>query len=219
MLMVALMVVIMCLTSGCVQIYSDISVKADLSGVWKAKVFSADPSILNKAGLEERIKEAGIKEYKISETTQEVLNGAAKTTVKGFEVILPWANSEELKNIVVLSRLATVGGNQNGRIKVPEPLVKDEKTGLVSLDLGNATDKVTLRIEGAFDKNAIKAGKIIDDSTIEFTMNDPVVVQFKPKAMVAGFNSSTIGIILGGIIIVAGGALYYQRKKIAKQDA
>ena len=212
-LIILAMLAMVIASSGCIMIQSDVTVKGDLTGVWKAKVFSADPSILNKAGLEEKIKEAGITNYKITEATTEVMNGAAKKTITGFEVTLPWKNNDELKRIVVLGRAATVGGNQNGKINVSDPIVKDEQTGEVTLNLGNATPKMTLHIDGSFDKTTLKDAVINKDGAIEYTAETPVVLKFKPNIPIFG---SGISMAVGGIVLLAGGVLYYQRKNKTK---
>lgn len=201
--------------TGCAKITNDVSVNNDLTGVWKSKVFLMDQSI-KKEVIEQEIKKAGVKNYTMKDIVEKMaVNGAGdKGDVKGWEIEMPWKNNEELKSILVLGRVATFGGNQGGAVAIPDPITKDEKTGLVTLNLGNSADKMTLHVDGTFDKEAIKTGKVIDDKTIEFKTNDVVKLQYKPTPVAIGsFGSSWMGIAAAVVIIGAGGLVYYRRKE------
>ena len=113
--MMILVIGMLVLTSGCAQVFSDVTVNPDLTGTWKSKIFVPDPTMLPKAELEKSLKQNGIQNYKIEPTKGEiVINGQGdKGQADGWEVTAEWKNETELKKIVaLLAGAATPNQNQ-----------------------------------------------------------------------------------------------------------
>lgn len=212
-IIIALMLAVLGLTTGCIKMFSDVTINANLSGTWKTKIFTADPKMIKKEDIEKEIKSKGIQNYTINPTRGEiVVNGKGDKEISdGWEIISPFKDQAELKNIL---KLLGVLGDPNQLTS--EPFTRDkDNTNLVTVNLGKSTDETIIRVEGAFVKESVK-GEIIDDKTVKFKNGQPIIFQFIPAVAFMGVSMNQA---IGGVVIflAIGGYLFY-RKKYSQTD-
>ena len=204
-LYILLTVMMLVLMSGCVMVKSDVILKEDLTGTWKAKIYVPDG--LKKEDMEKEIKGIGISNYTLKELKEQIQNpkNGQMIDVGCWEVVTEFKNKEDLDKIV--EGLRVLAGN--GKQKNPNVLKKDED-GKVVVDLSNLKmEQTTFHIEGIIDPASTK-GKLINESTIEFNSNQPIIFQFKP-----GIGNKMVGgVIGGGILLAVVGYIRYRRKKV-----
>lgn len=210
-LMAILIIVVMGLTTGCAQIFSDITINSDLSGTWKSKIFAIDPSLLKKEDLEKEFKKNGIQNYTINPTKGKIeINGNGdKQDSDGWEVIAPFKDQAELKKIRTLLAMADPI-HQNQRMPEPFTRVDRENENLVTVNLGHSGDETIIHIDGTFVKESI-TGEITDNKTVKFTKGQPVTFKFIPTKTFMGMDTNKV-IVGGGIVLVIGSYIFYRRR-------
>lgn len=210
-LLVILILVMTVTLSGCAKIvHCDVSINNDLTGTWKAKVFSTEP--ISKTMIDNNLKEGKLTGYTLKPIKESIdyLENGKPQTMDGWEVVMNWANTEELNKIIAYMRTGGSGfGTGIGNKNAPEPLTVGED-GTITVNFGQLQyNKLSLTIKGDIIEGSTQ-GKV-NGRTIEFAPNQEIKLQFKPSKM-PEINKTTIQIGAGGLILLAGG-FYYMRRK------
>lgn len=211
--LVIMVILLMVVTSGCMKIlYCDVTVNNDLTGTWKAKFYSTEP--ISKSMIDGNLKQNQLTGYTLNPIKDDIdyLENGKPKSMDGWEVVINWANPDELKKVLAYMRTGGNGLTKTDKNAPPalEPLTAAED-GTITVNFGKLQyDKLILNVKG--DINPASTQGKITGKTIEFGQNEEVKFQFKP-AKATDIDKTTIQIGAGGLILAVGGFYYYQRRR------
>jgi hypothetical protein len=218
---VMVMVLMVVMLSGCMKVLNcDVTVNNDLTGTWKAKVYSTEP--ISKSMIESSLKQNQLTGYTLNPIKDDIdyLENGKPQSMDGWEVVMNWTNPDELKKILAYMRTGGSGliMNDKNAPPAPEPLTAAED-GTITVNFGKLQyNKLILNVKG--DINPTSTQGKITGRTMEFAPNQEVSFQFKPSKM-PNVNMTTVQIGAGGLILAVGGYYYIRRrmKPTAKEEA
>lgn len=219
-----LTLILLIFATGCTMIKSDVTIKQDLTGTWKARVFTAEK--FPQAEIEKELKSKGLTDFTMKEfvqkfntkTGEEVKDisttGPDFKDVNGWEITANFKNQEDFSKIIDCMQMA----QGNGKKRPVNAFQKNEESGKVIVNLSNLKlqeeEKTIFHVEGVIEKETTH-GKIINENTIEFYPNQAIIFTFKPglpipitPSIVSGSNNLIIGSII--LIIIGLGVIYFK---------
>lgn len=199
------------LAAGCAQVTSEIEVKSDFSGEWKATIQSPVP--ISKGDLLSAVTQNsnGQAPIDISKVELEVIGPDGKelkgdsATVQSqmWKLEAKFANKDELAKMSA----AVFGRNPDAKINVIYPYGDDPD--MYTFNLGKASGATTIEVDGKIIKESIGKGILKNDDTVIYAAGDPIYFQFKKD----GSSGLLIGGALGIVVLAGIGYVIYRRRQ------
>lgn len=199
------------LAAGCAQVTSEIEVKSDFSGEWKATIQSPVP--ISKGDLLSAVTQNsnGQAPIDISKVVLEAIGPDGKelkgdsATVQSqmWKLEAKFANKDELAKMSA----AVFGRNPDAKINVIYPYGDDPD--MYTFNLGKASGATTIEVDGKIIKESIGKGILKNDDTVIYAAGDPIYFQFKKD----GSSGLLIGGALGIVVLAGIGYVIYRRRQ------
>ena len=199
------------LAAGCAQVTSEIEVKSDFSGEWKATIQSPVP--ISKGDLLSAVTQNsnGQAPIDISKVELEAIGPDGKE-LKGDSATVQsqmWKLEAKLANKDELAKMSTAvfGRNPDAKINVIYPYGDDPD--MYTFNLGKASGATTIEVDGKIIKESIGKGILKNDDTVIYAAGDPIYFQFKKD----GSSGLLIGGALGIVVLAGIGYVIYRRRQ------
>lgn len=199
------------LAAGCAQVTSEIEVKSDFSGEWKATIQSPVPiskgdllsAVTQNSNGQAPIDISKVELEAIGPDGKELKGDSATVQSQMWKLEAKFANKDELAKMSA----AVFGRNPDAKINVIYPYGDDPD--VYTFNLGKASGATTIEVDGKIIKESIGKGILKDDDTVIYAAGDPIYFQFKKD----GSSGLLIGGALGIVILAGIGYVIYRRRQ------
>lgn len=199
------------LAAGCAQVTSEIEVKSDFSGEWKATIQS--PVTISKGDLLSAVTQnsngqapidiSKVELEAIGPDGKELKGDSATVQSQMWKLEAKFANKDELAKMSA----AVFGRNPDAKINVIYPYGDDPD--MYTFNLGKASGATTIEVDGKIIKESIGKGILKNDDTVIYAAGDPIYFQFKKD----GSSGLLIGGALGIVVLAGIGYVIYRRRQ------
>lgn len=199
------------LAVGCAQVTSEIEVKSDFSGEWKATIQSPVPiskgdllsAVTQNSNGQAPIDISKVELEAIGPDGKELKGDSATVQSQMWKLEAKFANKDELAKMSA----AVFGRNPDAKINVIYPYGDDPD--VYTFNLGKASGATTIEVDGKIIKESIGKGILKDDDTVIYAAGDPIYFQFKKD----GSSGLLIGGALGIVVLAGIGYVIYRRRQ------
>lgn len=199
------------LAAGCAQVTSEIEVKSDFSGEWKATIQSPVPiskgdllsAVTQNSNGQAPIDISKVELEAIGPDGKELKGDSATVQSQMWKLEAKFANKDELAKMSA----AVFGRNPDAKINVIYPYGDDPD--MYTFNLGKASGATTIEVDGKIIKESIGKGILKDDDTVIYAAGDPIYFQFKKD----GSSGLLIGGALGIVVLAGIGYVIYRRRQ------
>lgn len=199
------------LAAGCAQVTSEIEVKSDFSGEWKATIQSPVPiskgdllsAVTQNSNGQAPIDISKVELEAIGPDGKELKGDSATVQSQMWKLEAKFANKDELAKMSA----AVFGRNPDAKINVIYPYGDDPD--MYTLNLGKASGATTIEVDGKIIKESIGKGILKNDDTVIYAAGDPIYFQFKKD----GSSGLLIGGALGIVVLAGIGYVIYRRRQ------
>lgn len=199
------------LAAGCAQVTSEIEVKSDFSGEWKATIQSPVPiskgdllsAVTQNSNGQAPIDISKVELEAIGPDGKELKGDSATVQSQMWKLEAKFANKDELAKMSA----AVFGRNPDAKINVIYPYGDDPD--MYTFNLGKASGATTIEVDGKIIKESIGKGILKNDDTIIYAAGDPIYFQFKKD----GSSGLLIGGALGIVVLAGIGYVIYCRRQ------
>lgn len=199
------------LAAGCAQVTSEIEVKSDFSGEWKATIQSPVPiskgdllsAVTQNSNGQAPIDISKVELEAIGPDGKELKGDSATVQSQMWKLEAKFANKDELAKMSA----AVFGRNPDAKINVIYPYGDDPD--VYTFNLGKASGATTIEVDGKIIKESIGKGILKDDDTVIYAAGDPIYFQFKKD----GSSGLLIGGALGIVVLAGIGYVIYRRRQ------
>lgn len=199
------------LAAGCAQVTSEIEVKSDFSGEWKATIQSPVPiskgdllsAVTQNSNGQAPIDISKVELEAIGPDGKELKGDSATVQSQMWKLEAKFANKDELAKMSA----AVFGRNPDAKINVIYPYGDDPD--MYTFNLGKASGATTIEVDGKIIKESIGKGILKNDDTIIYAAGDPIYFQFKKD----GSSGLLIGGALGIVVLAGIGYVIYRRRQ------
>lgn len=199
------------LAAGCAQVTSEIEVKADFSGEWKATIQSPVPiskgdllsAVTQNSNGQAPIDISKVELEAIGPDGKELKGDSATVQSQMWKLEAKFANKDELAKMSA----AVFGRNPDAKINVIYPYGDDPD--MYTFNLGKASGATTIEVDGKIIKESIGKGILKNDDTVIYAAGDPIYFQFKKD----GSSGLLIGGALGIVVLAGIGYVIYRRRQ------
>lgn len=197
------------LAAGCAQVTSEIEVKSDFSGEWKATIQSPVPiskgdllsAVTQNSNGQAPIDISKVELEAIGPDGKELKGDSATVQSQMWKLEAKFANKDELAKMSA----AVFGRNPDAKINVIYPYGDDPD--MYTFNLGKASGATTIEVDGKIIKESIGKGILKNDDTVIYAAGDPIYFQFKKD----GSSGLLIGGALGIVVLAGIGYVIYRR--------
>lgn len=199
------------LAAGCAQVTSEIEVKSDFSGEWKATIQSPVPiskgdllsAVTQNSNGQAPIDISKVELEAIGPDGKELKGDSATVQSQMWKLEAKFANKDELAKMSA----AVFGRNPDAKINVIYPYGDDPD--MYTFNLGKASGATTIEVDGRIIKESIGKGILKNDDTVIYAAGDPIYFQFKKD----GSSGLLIGGALGIVVLAGIGYVIYRRRQ------
>lgn len=199
------------LAAGCAQVTSEIEVKSDFSGEWKATIQSPVPiskgdllsAVTQNSNGQASIDISKVELEAIGPDGKELKGDSATVQSQMWKLEAKFANKDELAKMSA----AVFGRNPDAKINVIYPYGDDPD--MYTFSLGKASGATTIEVDGKIIKESIGKGILKNDDTVIYAAGDPIYFQFKKD----GSSGLLIGGALGIVVLAGIGYVIYRRRQ------
>lgn len=199
------------LAAGCAQVTSEIEVKSDFSGEWKATIQSPVPiskgdllsAVTQNSNGQAPIDISKVELEAIGPDGKELKGDSATVQSQMWKLEAKFANKDELAKMSA----AVFGRNPDAKINVIYPYGDDPD--MYTFNLGKASGATTIEVDGKIIKESIGKGILKNDDTVIYAAGDPIFFQFKKD----GSSGLLIGGALGIVVLAGIGYVIYRRRQ------
>ena len=199
------------LAAGCAQVTSEIEVKSDFSGEWKATIQSPVPiskgdllsAVTQNSNGQAPIDISKVELEAIGPDGKELKRDSATVQSQMWKLEAKFANKDELAKMSA----AVFGRNPDAKINVIYPYGDDPD--MYTFNLGKASGATTIEVDGKIIKESIGKGILKNDDTVIYAAGDPIYFQFKKD----GSSGLLIGGALGIVVLAGIGYVIYRRRQ------
>lgn len=199
------------LAAGCAQVTSEIEVKSDFSGEWKATIQSPVPiskgdllsAVTQNSNGQAPIDISKVELEAIGPDGKELKGDSATVQSQMWKLEAKFANKDELAKMSA----ALFGRNPDAKINVIYPYGDDPD--MYTFNLGKASGATTIEVDGKIIKESIGKGILKNDDTVIYAAGDPIYFQFKKD----GSSGLLIGGALGIVVLAGIGYVIYRRRQ------
>lgn len=199
------------LAAGCAQVTSEIEVKSDFSGEWKATIQSPVPiskgdllsAVTQNSNGQAPIDISKVELEAIGPDGKELKGDSATVQSQMWKLEAKFANKDELAKMSA----AVFGRNPDAKINVIYPYGDDPD--MYTFNLGKASGATTIEVDGKNIKESIGKGILKNDDTVIYAAGDPIYFQFKKD----GSSGLLIGGALGIVVLAGIGYVIYRRRQ------
>ncbi|WP_296334108.1 hypothetical protein [Veillonella sp. LMAG:2] len=199
------------LAAGCAQVTSEIEVKSDFSGEWKATIQSPVPiskgdllsAVTQNSNGQASIDISKVELEAIGPDGKELKGDSATVQSQMWKLEAKYANKDELAKMSA----AVFGRNPDAKINVIYPYGDDPD--MYTFNLGKASGATTIEVDGKIIKESIGKGILKNDDTVIYAAGDPIYFQFKKD----GSSGLLIGGALGIVVLAGIGYVIYRRRQ------
>lgn len=199
------------LAAGCAQVTSEIEVKSDFSGEWKAMIQSPVPiskgdllsAVTQNSNGQAPIDISKVELEAIGPDGKELKGDSATVQSQMWKLEAKFANKDELAKMSA----AVFGRNPDAKINVIYPYGDDPD--MYTFNLGKASGATTIEVDGKIIKESIGKGILKNDDTVIYAAGDPIYFQFKKD----GSSGLLIGGALGIVVLAGIGYVIYRRRQ------
>lgn len=199
------------LAAGCAQVTSEIEVKSDFSGEWKATIQSPVPiskgdllsAVIQNSNGQASIDISKVELEAIGPDGKELKGDSATVQSQMWKLEAKFANKDELAKMSA----AVFGRNPDAKINVIYPYGDDPD--MYTFNLGKASGATTIEVDGKIIKESIGKGILKNDDTVIYAAGDPICFQFKKD----GSSGLLIGGALGIVVLAGIGYVIYRRRQ------
>lgn len=199
------------LAAGCAQVTSEIEVKSDFSGEWKATIQSPVPiskgdllsAVTQNSNGQAPIDISKVELEAIGPDGKELKGDSATVQSQMWKLEAKFANKDELAKMSA----AVFGRNPDAKINVIYPYGDDPD--MYTFNLGKASGATTIEVDGKIIKESIGKGILKNDDTVIYAAGDPIYFQFKKD----GSSCLLIGGALGIVVLAGIGYVIYRRRQ------
>lgn len=199
------------LAAGCAQVTSEIEVKSDFSGEWKATIQSPVPiskgdllsAVTQNSNGQAPIDISKVELEAIGPDGKELKGDSATVQSQMWKLEAKFVNKDELAKMSA----AVFGRNPDAKINVIYPYGDDPD--MYTFNLGKASGATTIEVDGKIIKESIGKGILKNDDTIIYAAGDPIYFQFKKD----GSSGLLIGGALGIVVLAGIGYVIYCRRQ------
>lgn len=199
------------LAAGCAQVTSEIEVKSDFSGEWKATIQSPVPiskgdllsAVTQNSKGQAPIDISKVELEAIGPDGKELKGDSATVQSQMWKLEAKFANKDELAKMSA----AVFGRNPDAKINVIYPYGDDPD--MYTFNLGKASGATTIEVDGKIIKESIGKGILKNDDTVIYAAGDPIYFQFKKD----GSSGLLIGGALGIVVLAGIGYVIYRRRQ------
>ena len=199
------------LAAGCAQVTSEIEVKSDFSGEWKATIQSPVPiskgdllsAVTQNSNGQAPIDISKVELEAIGPDGKELKGDSATVQSQMWKLEAKFANKDELAKMSA----AVFGRNPDAKINVIYPYGDDPD--MYTFNLGKASGATTIEVDGKIIKESIGKGILKNDDTVIYAAGDPIYFQFKKD----GGSGLLIGGALGIVVLAGIGYVIYRRRQ------
>lgn len=199
------------LAAGCAQVTSEIEVKSDFSGEWKATIQSPVPiskgdllsAVTQNSNGQASIDISKVELEAIGPDGKELKGDSATVQSQMWKLEAKFANKDELAKMSA----AVFGRNPDVKINVIYPYGDDPD--MYTFNLGKASGATTIEVDGKIIKESIGKGILKNDDTVIYAAGDPIYFQFKKD----GSSGLLIGGALGIVVLAGIGYVIYRRRQ------
>lgn len=199
------------LAAGCAQVTSEIEVKSDFSGEWKATIQSPVPiskgdllsAVTQNSNGQAPIDISKVELEAIGPDGKELKGDSATVQSQMWKLEAKFANKDELAKMSA----AVFGRNPDAKINVIYPYGDDPD--VYTFNLGKASGATTIEVDGKIIKESVGKGILKDDDTVIYAAGDPIYFQFKKD----GSSGLLIGGALGIVVLAGIGYVIYRRRQ------
>lgn len=199
------------LAAGCAQVTSEIEVKSDFSGEWKATIQSPVPiskgdllsAVTQNSNGQASIDISKVELEAIGPDGKELKGDSATVQSQMWKLEAKFANKDELAKMSA----AVFGRNPDAKINVVYPYGDDPD--MYTFNLGKASGATTIEVDGKIIKESIGKGILKNDDTVIYAAGDPIYFQFKKD----GSSGLLIGGALGIVVLAGIGYVIYRRRQ------
>lgn len=199
------------LAAGCAQVTSEIEVKSDFSGEWKATIQSPVPiskgdllsAVTQNSNGQASIDISKVELEAIGPDGKELKGDSATVQSQMWKLEAKYANKDELAKMSA----AVFGRNPDAIINVIYPYGDDPD--MYTFNLGKASGATTIEVDGKIIKESIGKGILKNDDTVIYAAGDPIYFQFKKD----GSSGLLIGGALGIVVLAGIGYVIYRRRQ------
>lgn len=199
------------LAAGCAQVTSEIEVKSDFSGEWKATIQSPVPiskgdllsAVTQNSNGQASIDISKVELEAIGPDGKELKGDSATVQSQMWKLEAKFANKDELAKMSA----AVFGRNPDAKINVIYPYGDDPD--MYTFNLGKASGATTIEVDGKIIKESIGKGILKNDDTVIYATGDPIYFQFKKD----GSSGLLIGGALGIVVLAGIGYVIYRRRQ------
>lgn len=199
------------LAAGCAQVTSEIEVKSDFSGEWKATIQSPVPiskgdllsAVTQNSNGQASIDISKVELEAIGPDGKELKGDSATVQSQMWKLEAIFANKDELAKMSA----AVFGRNPDAKINVIYPYGDDPD--MYTFNLGKASGATTIEVDGKIIKESIGKGILKNDDTVIYAAGDPIYFQFKKD----GSSGLLIGGALGIVVLAGIGYVIYRRRQ------
>lgn len=199
------------LAAGCAQVTSEIEVKSDFSGEWKATIQSPVPiskgdllsAVTQNSNGRASIDISKVELEAIGPDGKELKGDSATVQSQMWKLEAKFANKDELAKMSA----AVFGRNPDAKINVIYPYGDDPD--MYTFNLGKASGATTIEVDGKIIKESIGKGILKNDDTVIYAAGDPIYFQFKKD----GSSGLLIGGALGIVVLAGIGYVIYRRRQ------
>ena len=199
------------LAAGCAQVTSEIEVKSDFSGEWKATIQSPVPiskgdllsAVTQNSNGQAPIDISKVELEAIGPDGKELKGDSATVQSQMWKLEAKFANKDELAKMSA----AVFGRNPDAKINVIYPY--GDEPDMYTFNLGKASGATTIEVDGKIIKESIGKGILKNDDTVIYAAGDPIYFQFKKD----GSSGLLIGGALGIVVLAGIGYVIYRRRQ------
>lgn len=199
------------LAAGCAQVTSEIEVKSDFSGEWKATIQSPVPiskgdllsAVTQNSNGQAPIDISKVELEAIGPDGKELKGDSATVQSQMWKLEAKFANKDELAKMSA----AVFGRNPDAKINVIYPYGDDPD--MYTFNLGKASGATTIEVDGKIIKESIGKGILKNVDTVIYAAGDPIYFQFKKD----GSSGLLIGGALGIVVLAGIGYVIYRRRQ------
>lgn len=199
------------LAAGCAQVTSEIEVKSDFSGEWKATIQSPVPiskgdllsAVTQNSNGQASIDISKVELEAIGPDGKELKGDSATVQSQMWKLEAKFANKDELAKMSA----AVFGRNPDAKINVI--YLYGDDPDMYTFNLGKASGATTIEVDGKIIKESIGKGILKNDDTVIYAAGDPIYFQFKKD----GSSGLLIGGALGIVVLAGIGYVIYRRRQ------
>ena len=190
---------------------TEIEVKSDFSGEWKATIQSPVPiskgdllsAVTQNSNGQAPIDISKVELEAIGPDGKELKGDSATVQSQMWKLEAKFANKDELAKMSA----AVFGRNPDAKINVIYPYGDDPD--MYTFNLGKASGATTIEVDGKIIKESIGKGILKNDDTVIYAAGDPIYFQFKKD----GSSGLLIGGALGIVVLAGIGYVIYRRRQ------